>query len=178
MKWARIAFLISGLALSIAVGCGGSELPEGTVTDWRYDGSTYEVVSGVAGDLPEFWVERGWTAGGVLVYLSDQQITCDDFPTEVVDEFPPRPTVDGATIWLKLTEKGTAAALDYASFDIVASVDNPGDTASGVGTDAVTASLTALEGGRVQGWLEYTSTQDDTGPQVDVSGTFDVPFCG
>ena len=175
MKWAALRSLIPVFALSLAVGCGGggSEQPAAPVTDWRFGGSTHEVVSGVAGDLPDFWVERGWTGGGVLVYLSDQEITCDDFPTEVVNEFPPRPTVDGATIWLKLTEKNTSAALDYASFDIETS-----DTSAGLGTDAVRASFTALEGGRMRGWFEFTSAEDDAGSKVDVSGTFDVPFCG
>ena len=107
------------------------------------------------------------------MYLSDQEITCDDFPREVVNEFPPPLTVVGANIWLKLTEKNAAAALEFASFDIRDSAGN-----SGLGTDAVRAGLTALEGGRVHGWLEYATADDDAGPQVKVSGTFDVPFCG
>ena len=163
--------------LDLPIGCplaedSGQKVPEASVTDWRYEGSTYEVVSGIAGAVPQFWVERGWTGGGVLVYLSDQEITCDDFPTEVVNEFPPPLTVVGATIWLKLTEKNAGATLDYASFDIRASEGN-----SGLGTDAVRAGLTALDGGRVHGWLEYATAEDDD-PQVEVSGTFDVPFCG
>ena len=163
--------------LDLPIGCplaedSSQKVPEALVTDWRYDGSTYKVVSGIAGDVPPVWVEHGWTGGGVLVYLSDQEVTCDDFPTEVVNGFPPLPTVDGATIWLKLTEKNAAAALDYASFDIRTSVGN-----SGLGTDAVRAGLAALEGGRMHGWLEYATAEDDD-PQVEVSGTFDVPFCG
>ena len=176
----RTALLIPGLLLSLVAACGGSdapEAPEAPVTDWRFDGSTYEVVSGIAGDVSPAWVERGWTGSGVLVYLSDQEITCADFPREVVNRFPPLPTVDGATIWLKLTEKNPSAALDYANFVIIISVDNPGDSGSGLGTNDVRAGLTALEGGRVRGWLEFASADGDPGAQVEVAGTFDVPFC-
>ena len=170
----RTALLSAGLLLSLAAACGGSEAPapEAPVTDWRFDGATYEVVSGIAGDVSQAWIENDWSGDGVIVYLSDQEITCADFPREDVNLFPPLPTVDGATIWLKLTEKDTDAALDYASFDIERS-----GSSSGLGTDAVRVGLTALEGGRVRGWLEFASADGDPGAPVEIAGTFDVPFC-
>ena len=132
-------------------------------------------MSGIAGDAPAWWVERGWASGRVVVYLSDQEITCDKFPTEVTTEFPPGPEINGATIMLYITEKNNSTGLQYGSFDIVNS-DNQGGISSGLSTD-VRAGLTGAEEGGVRGWLEYTNPEGES-PQVEASSTFDVPFCG
>lgn len=172
-----ITLFLSGILLSLLVACGADPAPTSPVSNWQFDGSTYQVVSGIAGDVPPIWAERGWPDGGVLVYLADQDVTCDDFPREVTNEFPPRLLSNGATIWLKLTEKNTETTLNYASFDVMTTNSEGGTSGSGLGTDAVQVGLTSLEEGRARGWLEYTSPVGDS-QQIAISGSFDVPFCG
>ena len=70
-------------------------------------------------------------------------------------------------------KKGTD--VQCASFDIV-NGDSQGGHSAGLSTD-VRAGLIASEYGRVRGWLEFTTPVSDN-PQVSISGTFGVPFCG
>jgi hypothetical protein len=37
-------------------------------------------------------VERGGDGDGIVVYLSDQSLTCEQFPRTELDLFPPLPT--------------------------------------------------------------------------------------
>ena len=170
----KIVSITTGTLMILLVACGGNPAPGTPVSDWQYDGSTYQVVSGISADVPASWVERGWSGDGVVVYLADQEITCDDFPTDVTREFPPRPVLNGATIRLHITEKENSPNLQRGSFDIV-NRNVQGGHSSGLSTD-VTAGITAVEGGRVHGWLEHIKPRTGTA-QVNVSGSFNVPFC-
>jgi hypothetical protein len=173
MSKRSIVFLLSGLALSVLVACSGNQTPESPVANWQFDGATHQVVSGIAGNAPESWIERGWADDSVVIYLADQEITCNEFPTEVTNEFPPRPVANGATIMLYITESNDTDR-HHGSFDIVTRNSQSGSSV-GLSTD-VRAGLITRDEGRVYGWLEHNSSEDDT-PEVTVSGTFEVPFC-
>lgn len=166
-------FLISGLLLSIVVACGGNQAPESPVTSWQFNGSTHQVVSGVAGDAPSSWIERGWADDSVVIYLADQEITCNEFPKEVTNEFPPRPVESGDTIMLYITGNNDNDR-QQGSFDVVTR-DSQSGSSLGLSTD-VRAGVTMQDESRLSGWLEFTSSEGDSS-EVAVEGAFDVPFC-
>jgi hypothetical protein len=86
------------------------------------------------------------------------------------------PTETGATIWLKFEEATPGSALDYASFEII-----EGSRGKGAGTDAVEANLTLVdtdEAKSVVGQLHYDSRDTGATPSIQVSGIFEIPFCG
>lgn len=173
-----VVAIIATLALWLGACSGESSEDAGPALpfDWSFEGATYSAQSGIAGHVPDIWVEEGWSAGGILVYLSDQDLTCDQFPRVKIDRFPPLPTEMGAMIWLKFKEANPGSALDYASFDIVES-----GASSGAGISAAEASLSLVDtddAKRVVGQLDYDSRDTDATPTIQVSGSFDVPFCG
>ena len=76
---------------------------------------------------------------------------------------------------MHIIEEKKGTDVQRASFDIV-NRDSQGGHSAGLSTD-VRAGLIASEDGRVRGWLEFNTPAGDN-PQVSISGTFDVPFCG
>ena len=84
--------LISMLtALALAGACTATTTttaPTEPAASWSFDGTTYRIVSGIAGDVPPVWLENGWSGDGMLVYLSDRDVTCEDFPLRDDDQFP------------------------------------------------------------------------------------------
>jgi hypothetical protein len=170
--------LISMLtALALAGACTATTTttaPTEPAASWSFDGTTYRIVSGIAGDVPPVWLENGWSGDGMLVYLSDRDVTCEDFPLRDDDQFPPPLTPTGATITLKATEKGVDSTLEYAFFDI----ETEG-ASKGRGTDEVSFGVTSVEEGSpeiVRGWLDFHE-EGPRLPRLDVSGTFEVQFC-
>lgn len=152
------------------------------LTTWSYDGTTHSVASGIAvpligytywdpTQLKQIVVPDG---EGVAVYLSDQQISCHDYPFFEQDRFPQLPTAQGATITINLPEK----TRDYrdASFDVVSQ-----GSEAGASTDRVSGGFSVKGAGderQVEGWLEYDSAEHypDT-RRVEAEGSFDVPLC-
>ena len=112
---------------------------------------------------------------GVAIYLSDEEISCHDYPFEPQDRFPPLPIETGAIITLYLPDNNT---LEYvnATFDIESF-----QASTGAGTDRVSAEATVVDTGdgkNVRGWLEYDSKLHyPDSPKIEVDGAFDVPFC-
>ena len=174
LMWILAALGLAGACLPAEATTETTTAPTEAATSWSFDGTTYPIVSGIAGDVPPVWAEHGWSGEGIIVYLSDQHITCDDFPLGDDRQFPPPLTPTGATITLKATEKGVNSTLEYAFFDI--QTEHGG---SGRGTDQVGFGVTSVEGGSpgvVRGWLDFHE-EGPRLPRLDVSGTFEVQFC-
>jgi hypothetical protein len=170
------------LALGVVVG-GCSSTPEkapATLASWTFEGATHAVQSGIAGYAADFWVERGWDGDGIVIYLSDQDLTCAQFPSVVTDMFPPLPTELGAMIWLKFENTEPGSKLDHSSFDVIERLEGGGISGNGASTDAVEATITLFDpdgSARVTGEVVYDSRTTSASPEIVVDGTFDVPFC-
>jgi hypothetical protein len=80
--------LVLGL---LAAACSSSQEDAGPLTEWSFEGASHTVESGIAGYVPDIGVDAGWAGGGILVYLSDQDLTCDQFPRTTANQFPPLP---------------------------------------------------------------------------------------
>ncbi len=147
------------------------------MASWSFDNVEHQVVSGIAGAQPDYWLDRGWEGEATIVYLVDREVSCDDFPlVEDPNRFPPYPIDEGALIMLRFTPDSSDETVQYASFDVLTI-----DSEAGSGTDAVRGSLTIVgsaDSRRAQGSIFH----EDSGgvsrtPEVSASGSFDVPFC-
>jgi hypothetical protein len=72
--------------------CSSSSEEPAELTEWTFEGAAHPVTSGIAGYVPYLWVERGGDGDGIVVYLSDQSLTCEQFPRTELDLVPPLPT--------------------------------------------------------------------------------------
>ena len=75
------------------------------------------MIAGIAGAQPNYWVDRGWTARAILIYLVDRPIDCEEFPFHAEPRsFPPRVIEDGAIIMLRFATDSSDGRVNYASF--------------------------------------------------------------
>jgi hypothetical protein len=172
-----LALLPFLLLIVAACGTTDSEGPDSPLASWSIAGEDHPVVSGIAGAQPAYWLDRGWEGEATLVYLVDQELTCDDFPfVATPNAFPPVLVAEGAYIMLRFVVDGSDGVVNYASFD----VQTAGST-TGSSTGDVSGSNTVVgtDGSRrAQGWIEYdTAGEGSPGLSVSASGTFDVAFC-
>jgi hypothetical protein len=169
------------LTLSLVIGACSSLSEEAVpLTSWSFEGTAHDVRSGIAGYVPDLWVERGWDGDGIIVYLSDQALTCEQFPRTVSDVFSPLPTETGAMIWMKFEETERGSALDHSSFEIIEVSPGGGISGNGASTSDVEAAITAFDPTdtkRVTGQISYDSREFAASPEILVNGSFDATFC-
>lgn len=177
---AILAALLLGLAAaacsaSITIG-GDADHTRPALTSWTYDGVDHPVISGIAAEQPPVWVEKGWPADAIVIYLSDREITCADFPLGSEDRFPPIPHDEGAIVTLRFSADTPNEDAEYLTFDVLTATGE-----NGVGTDSFTGGIDIVGSGearRVEGWIEHDRPGDGRNtPPTSASGSFNIPFC-